>query len=73
MQSQEDPMCNNNNLVKRMKAILLFATVWMDFEGVVAVVVQSLSRVRLFETPWTTARQDPFPSLSPGVAQIHVH
>ena len=73
MQSQEDPMCNNNNLVKRMKAILLFATVWMDFEGVVAVVVQSLSRVRLFETPWTTARQAPFPSLSPGVVQIHVH
>ena len=32
--------------------------------------VQSLSRVWLFVTPWTAARQD---SLSPEFAQTHVH
>ena len=33
------------------------------------VVVQSPSRVRLFATPWTAARQA---SPSPGVCQVHV-
>ena len=33
---------------------------------VVAAVVHLLSRVRLFVTPWTAARQDPCPSPTPG-------
>ena len=36
-------------------------------------IVQSLSHVWLFMTPWTAARQSSFPSLSQGVAQTHVH
>ena len=34
---------------------------------VVVVVVQSLSRARLFATPWTAAHRLPCPPLSPGV------
>ena len=37
-----------------------------DYWGTV-VVVQSLSRVQLFVTPWTIARQALHPSLSPGI------
>ena len=37
------------------------------------VVVQLLSRVRLFATPWTAARQVSPRSLSTEFAQIHVH
>ena len=36
--------------------------------------VQSLSRVRLFATPWTAARQaSPSITNSPELAQTHVH
>ena len=34
---------------------------------------QSLSRVRLFEIPWTVARQPPYPSPTPKLAQTNVH
>ena len=37
------------------------------------VVVQSLSRVGLFATPWMAARQVSSRLLSPEFAQIHVH
>ena len=36
------------------------------------VVFQSLSRVQLFATPWTTARQASL-SFTISLAQIHVH
>ena len=42
--------------------LLMFLRCLDDFLYVlylVAVVVQSLSRIRLFETPWTAARQAP--------------
>ena len=32
--------------------------------------VQSLSCVQLFATPWTTARQAPFPSWTPGLPKL---
>ena len=36
--------------------------------------VQSLSRIRLFVTPWTAARQPPCPSPTPRVhPKPHVH
>ena len=35
--------------------------------------VQSLSRVRLFATPWTVARQTPVLHYVLESAQIHVH
>ena len=41
-------------------------TVYTPWEGTI-LVVQSLSHVWLFETPWTAARRLPCPSLSPGV------
>ena len=47
---------NNNNFLKSIVLI---------FYGIV--VVQSLSRVQLFATPWTVASQLPCPSLSPWV------
>ena len=34
---------------------------------------QSLSRVWLFETTWTAARQPPYPSPTPKLAQTNVH
>ena len=39
----------------------------------IVVVVQSLSRVRLFETPWIEAHRLPCPSLFPEFTQTHVH
>ena len=38
-----------------------------------SIVVQSLSRIRLFATPWTAAHQAPCPSSSPGACSTHVH
>ena len=37
------------------------------------VVVQSLSHVCFFATPWTVAHQASLSSSLPGFAQIHVH
>ena len=46
----------------------------IDVVGVfVVIVVQSLSHVQLFATPYTAACQAPLSSLSPKFAQIHVH
>ena len=35
--------------------------------------VQALSRISLFETPWTAAARLPCPSPTPRLAQTHVH
>ena len=50
-----------------MRTIL---TPWKQLTGTVdwrAVIVQSLSHIRIFVTPWTAARQASLPSLSPRV------
>jgi len=44
----------------------------MDWDKIF-VVVQSLSYIWLFATPWTAACQASLSLLSPGVAQTHVH
>ena len=38
-----------------------------------SIVVESLSRIRLFAMPWTAAHQVPCPSLPPGACSTHVH
>ena len=38
-----------------------------------SIVVQSLSRIWLFATPWTAVHQAPCPSSSPGACSTHVH
>ena len=48
---------NGIQLSHKKKEILSFVITWMDFEGVQFSSVQSLSRVRLFATPWIAARQ----------------
>ena len=60
--------CNSYNIVKNVFVNLLVA----DFISCTMllsciIVVQSLSNVWLFATPWTAARQASLPSLSPGV------
>jgi len=43
--------------------------IWLDGQMCVCVCVcvcESLSRVQLFATPWTVARQAPLPMNSPG-------
>ena len=48
--------------------------VWNQITLKIPVVVWSLSYSHLFATPWTTAHTKlPCPSLSPEVAQTHVH
>ena len=47
---------------RKSLGIFTFYTICFQFNS-----VQSLSRVWLFETPWTTARQPPCPSATPGV------
>ena len=52
-------------VVLAIELLLYLAKVWIRQRrkaGSVVVVVQSLSRVRLFETPWTAARQAPLSS-----------
>ena len=44
------------SMIKRNE-VLTHVTTWMDLENIQFSSVQSLSRIRLFATPWTAARQ----------------